>query len=173
MRIRMPQRVRPRRHGDVGELLLAESLNGRERELPNVEAIHRERGPRVPLSAAALAHAWIDRDLVRAALLDEMRDHDVLVCPVASVPAFTHGARGWTIDGHDVGYLDAMVYTQWANILGNPAAVVRAGWSAEGLPIGVQVIGRPFEEHLVLEVAAAIERGCGGWVAPPTVGGAA
>ncbi len=159
--------------GDAGEMLLAESLDGRERDLPIVEAMHRERGPRVPLSASALAHAWIDRDLVRAALLDQMRDHDVLVCPVASVPAFEHGARGWTIDGHHVGYLDAMVYTQWANILGNPAAVVRAGWSADGLPIGVQVIGRPFEEHLVLDVAAAIERGCGGWVAPPTAGSAA
>ena len=45
--------------------------------------------------------------------------------------------------------------------------------SADGLPIGVQVIGRPFEEHLVLDVAAAIERGCGGWVAPPTAGGTA
>ena len=159
--------------GDVGEMLLAESLNGRERHLPIVEAMHRERGPRAPLSASSLAHAWIDRDLVRSALLDEMRDHDVLLCPVASVPAFEHGARGWTIDGHHVGYLDAMVYTQWANILGNPAAVVRAGWSADGLPIGVQVIGRPFEEHLVLDVAAAIERGCGGWVAPPTAGGTA
>ncbi len=159
--------------GDVGEMLLAESLAGRERELPIVEAVHRERGPRRPLSASALAHAWIDRDLVRAALLDEMHDHDVLVCPVAAVPAFAHGARGWTIDGHHVGYLDAMVYTQWANILGNPAAVVRAGWSADGLPIGVQVIGRPFEEHLVLDVAAAIERGCGGWVPPPALGGLA
>ena len=156
--------------GDVGELLLADSLGGREAALPIVAAMHAERGPRAPLTAASLAHTWIDRDLLRAALLEDMRYHDVLVCPTASVPAFRHGERAWTIDGRTVGYLDAMIYTQWFNILGNPAAVVRAGWSDEGLPIGVQVVGRPFEEHLVLDVAAAIERGCGGWVAPPPPG---
>ncbi len=152
--------------GDVGERLLAESLAGRERQLPIVAALHAERGPRPALSASALLHAWIERDLVRAALLHEMRHHDVLVCPVAALPAFAHGERQWRIDGQLVGYLDAMAYTQWFNILGNPAAVVRAGWSHDGLPIGVQVVGRPFEEHHVLDVAAAIERGCGGWVAP-------
>ena len=60
-----------------------------------------------------------------------------------------------------------MSYTQWFNILGNPAAVVPVGRSPDGLPIGVQVIGRPYEEEVVLAVAAAIERGCGGFTAPP------
>jgi Asp-tRNA(Asn)/Glu-tRNA(Gln) amidotransferase A subunit family amidase len=50
-----------------------------------------------------------------------------------------------------------MSYTQWFNILGNPVVVVPVGKSADGLPIGVQVVGRPFEEELVLTVAAAIE----------------
>ena len=159
--------------GDAGEALLAAALAGRERHLPIVAALHEERGPRAALTAPALLQAWIERDLVRAALLDEMREHDVIVCPVAARPAFAHGERAWRIDGHDVGYLDAMAYTQWFNILGNPAAVVRAGWSHDGMPIGVQVVGRPFEEHLVLDVAAAIERGCGGWVAPPMTGQAA
>lgn len=159
--------------GDVGEALLAESLAGRARQLPIVAALHAERGPRPALSASALLQAWIERDRVRAALLHEMRHHDVLVCPVTALPAFAHGERAWRIDGQHVGYLDAMAYTQWFNILGNPAAVVRAGWSHDGMPIGVQVVGRPFEEHLVLDVAAAIERGCGGWVAPALEGGAA
>ncbi|MEP7118825.1 MAG: amidase, partial [Acidobacteriota bacterium] len=159
--------------GDVGELLLTPSLAGRARVLPIVAALHRERGPRAALSAAALAQAWIERDLVRAALLEEMRVHDVLVCPVASVPAFRHGECGWRIEGHQVGLLDAMAFTQWFNILGNPAAVVRAGWTADGLPLGVQIVGRPFEEHRVLEVAAAIERGCGGWIAPAWPGAVA
>ena len=104
---------------------------------------------------------------MRAELLSQMATHRVLVCPVAAVPAFRHGERAWTIDGREVRYLDAMVYTQWFNVLGNPAVVVPVGRSPEGLPIGVQVVGRPFEEELVLEVAAAIERECGGYVAPP------
>jgi Asp-tRNA(Asn)/Glu-tRNA(Gln) amidotransferase A subunit family amidase len=51
-----------------------------------------------------------------------------------------------------------MRYTQWFNVLASPAAVVPVGNSAEGLPIGVQVAGRPFEDESVLAVAAAIER---------------
>jgi amidase len=48
-----------------------------------------------------------------------------------------------------------------------PAAVVRVGQSPEGLPIGVQIVGRPWEEELVLTVAAALEQECGGWQKPP------
>jgi Asp-tRNA(Asn)/Glu-tRNA(Gln) amidotransferase A subunit family amidase len=43
---------------------------------------------------------------------------------------------------------------------------VPVGFSAEGLPIGVQVIGRPFEEEKILALAEAIERGRGSWQAP-------
>jgi Asp-tRNA(Asn)/Glu-tRNA(Gln) amidotransferase A subunit family amidase len=85
---------------------------------------------------------------------------------VASIPAFKHGERQWNIDGRAVEYLDAMSYTQWFNILGNPAAVVPVGTSPEGLPIGVQIVGRPHEEELVLQIAAAIERECDGFKPP-------
>jgi Asp-tRNA(Asn)/Glu-tRNA(Gln) amidotransferase A subunit family amidase len=44
--------------------------------------------------------------------------------------------------------------------------VVPAGRSSEGLPIGVQIVGRPWEEELVLEAAAVIERECGGFRQP-------
>ena len=125
------------------------------------------RGARPPFTAAGLLEAWADRDVVRADLGRQMHAHRVHICPVASIPAFRHGERCWTIDGRDVGYLDAMSYAQWFNILGNPAAVVPVGTSPDGLPIGVQVVGRPFEEELVLTVAAAIEEGCGGYRRPP------
>lgn len=151
---------------DVGLLVLKEPLQGAEFALPILKACV-QRGARPPLTGAGLTHAWIDRDILRADLARQMQTHRVLICPVASIPAFRHGERGWTIDGREVGYLDAMTYTQWFNILGNPAAVVPVGLSPEGLPIGVQVVGRPFEEELVLTVAAAIERGCGGYRRPP------
>jgi amidase len=51
-----------------------------------------------------------------------------------------------------------MRYTQWFNLFAAPAAVVPVGRSAEGLPIGVQVAGRPFEDETVLAVAEAIDR---------------
>jgi Asp-tRNA(Asn)/Glu-tRNA(Gln) amidotransferase A subunit family amidase len=122
---------------------------------------------RAPLTSVGFTQAWMDRDAARAALLRQMAGHPVLICPVASVPAFRHGERTWTIDGQEVGYLDAMSYTQWFNILGNPAAVVPVGQSAEGLPIGVQIVGRPWEEEVVLAVAAAIEKDAGGYRSPP------
>ena len=54
-------------------------------------------------------------------------------------------------------YLKAMSYSQWWNILGFPAAVVPFAQSPEGLPIGVQIIGRPWCEEQILAIAAAIE----------------
>ena len=151
---------------EAGLLLLGETLEGHERSLPILQAF-LEGKPPPTLTAARILHAWSDRDQLRADLLRQMETHRVLLCPVASTPAFKHGERSWSIDGADVGYLDAMSYTQWFNALGNPAAVVPVGRSPEGLPIGVQVVGRPYEDELVLAVAAAIERGSGGYQPPP------
>jgi Asp-tRNA(Asn)/Glu-tRNA(Gln) amidotransferase A subunit family amidase len=66
-----------------------------------------------------------------------------------------------------VQYLEAWSYTEWFNLLGTPAVVVPVGNSAEGLPIGVQIVARPWEEELVLAVAAELEAQCGGWHKPP------
>lgn len=151
--------------GDAGEMLLGgESA----RRLPILDALHREHGPRAPLTAARLAEAWIGRDEARASFARELGGR-VLVCPVAAVPAPLHDERAWTVDGRRVGYLDAMVYTQWFNLLGVPAAVVPVGRSAEGLPIGVQIVGEPFTESHVLTTARIVEDACGGFMPPPEV----
>jgi Asp-tRNA(Asn)/Glu-tRNA(Gln) amidotransferase A subunit family amidase len=60
-----------------------------------------------------------------------------------------------------------MRFSQWLNLTGFPGASVAFGVSNEGLPIGVQVIGRPFEDELVLAVAEAIEQARGPWQPPP------
>lgn len=152
--------------GDAGELLLTGAIGPGARALPIVEALHRERGPRAPLTALGLAEAWAARDTLRARFIGELGGR-VVVCPVASVPAFLHGERRWSVEGTNVGYLDAMTYTQWANLLGAPAAAVPAGRSPEGLPIGVQVMGAPFMDAHVLAVAADIERAVAGPFVPP------
>ncbi|HEX3893224.1 MAG TPA: amidase [Terracidiphilus sp.] len=119
-----------------------------------------------PLSATDLLNVWAELDLLRAKTLEELADYPVLLCPVASVPAWRHGERTWTIDGHTVAYLDAVRHTQWFNALAAPAAVVPVGRSAEGLPIGVQVAARPFEDEIALGIAAVIDRAFG-YQAPP------
>jgi amidase len=119
-----------------------------------------------PLSASQLLNAWAELDLLRAKTLEEMRDYPVLLCPVASVPAFRHGERSWVIDDQSVAYLDAVRHTQWFNLLAAPAAVVPVGRSPEGLPIGVQIVARPFEDEVALGVAAAVDAAFG-YQAPP------
>ena len=123
-----------------------------------------------PLSAQELLTAWMDCDHVRRKLLAEMESFPILLCPVCAIPAFRHGERAWEVDGQQVKYLDAMRYTQWFNLLGAPAAVVPVGWSPEGLPIGVQIAGRPFEDERVLGIAAAVEANYGYKPPPLSVG---
>ena len=118
-------------------------------------------------SGESLLDTWVQRDVLRSQILRQMREHAVLLCPVAAIPAFRHGERNWQVEGRTVHYLDAWSYTEWFNLLGFPAASVPAGKSPEGLPIGVQIVGRPWEEETVLAVAAALEEQCGPWQPPP------
>lgn len=147
-------------------LVLGPMMNGGERELPILKEYLLQNGAAPPVTAQSFLQAQLDRDTVRAQFLAQMEEFPVFLCPVAAVPAFSHGERSWRIDGREVGYLDAMSYTQWFNLLGLPAAVVPVGRSPQGLPIGVQVVGRPFEDEIVLAVAREIERECGGWQPP-------
>jgi len=114
-----------------------------------------------PLTATELLNAWAEMDLLRAKTLAEMSQFPVLLSPAAAIPAFRHGERSWTIDGATVAYLDAVRYTQWFNTLACPAAVVPAGRSPEGLPIGVQIAARPFEDETALGVAALVDAAFG------------
>jgi len=120
-----------------------------------------------PLTGESLLDAWIRRDVARADFLAQMKKYPILLCPAAAIPAFRHGERTWTIEGKTVEYLDAWSYTEFFNLLGNPGAVVPVSHSSEGLPIGVQIVGLPWEEEKVLAVAAVLERECGAWKKPP------
>jgi Asp-tRNA(Asn)/Glu-tRNA(Gln) amidotransferase A subunit family amidase len=125
-----------------------------------------------PLTSPELLAAWCETDLVRSRLLAEMREFPILLTPVCSIPAFRHSERHWPIhnpDGttSDLAYLDAMRFTQWFNLLGSPAAVVPVAHSAEGLPIGLQLAGRPYADELVLAIAALLEQDFGYTPPPP------
>jgi amidase len=114
-----------------------------------------------PLNSTQLLTAWAELDLLRSKTLEELREYTVLLCPVASVPAWRHGERTWTIDGKPVEYLDAVRYTQWFNTLGAPAAVVPVGRSPEGLPIAVQIAARPFQDEIALGIAEVLDAAFG------------
>ena len=86
---------------------------------------------------------------------------------MASIPAFRHSERSWRLDGKTVKYLDAWSYCEWFNLLGMPAATVPVAQSSDGLPFGVQIIARPWQEELVLGVSEAVEKARHGFIAPP------
>ena len=121
-----------------------------------------------PITYEEFLNAWSERDRMRAWLLRQMKDVPVLLTPVGSIPAFCHGERSWTIEGQTLsGMWSTMGPAQTFNLLGNPAVVLPVGRSPEGLPIGVQLVGRPYEEELLLAVAARLEESLGAWRAPP------
>jgi Asp-tRNA(Asn)/Glu-tRNA(Gln) amidotransferase A subunit family amidase len=150
-----------------GAMFYAPTIRGREKELSPVfqEFLSIARAAEL-LSADSLLGVWADCDRVRGRLLAEMENCPLLITPVCATPAFRHREREWTIDGKKVRYLDAMRYTQWFNLLASPAAVVPVGRSAEGLPIGVQIAGKPFADEVVLAIAASLE-GEFGYSPPP------
>src|SRR5262249_19916536 len=103
------------------------------------------------------------RDREREKVLEAMRDVPILLSPVSAGPAFRHGEGGYS-GGMD--YLQTMRHAQWLNLAGFPGVTVPMGKSDTGSPIGVQVIGRPFEDELVLDVAEKLEEARGIWEAP-------
>lgn len=152
----------------MGGMLIAPMFRGRESDLsPILQEFLRWSAAETSLAAEGMLDAWMRRDLLRARFFEQMQRYPILLCPVAAIPAFRHGERSWIVEGKKVEYLDAWGYTEFFNLLGNPAIAVPMSLTAEGLPIGVQVVGLPWQEEQVLTVAQALERHNGGWKKPP------
>lgn len=98
------------------------------------------------------------RDRMRSNLLRQMEEFPVILMPVCSIPAFLPRERSWTIGGKTVNLFQAMMCVTPFNVVGLPAISVPFGKSEEGLPVGVHLVGRPFEEELLLKLAMMLER---------------
>jgi Asp-tRNA(Asn)/Glu-tRNA(Gln) amidotransferase A subunit family amidase len=156
--------------GVAGGMVLGPLTKGHEHDLsPLLKEFLGWVAAEPPHSGDTLLDTWLQRDALRSRILAQMRSFPILVCPAAAIPAFRHEERSWVVEGKTVKYLDAWSYTEFFNLLGNPGAVVPVGQSREGLPIGVQIVGRPWEEELVLAVAAKVEHECGGFRRPRVV----
>ena len=113
-----------------------------------------------PVTTSEFTKALEDLDQYRSDMLQYMSDYDVIVSPVTAMPAQPHGASFEDRNRH-------AFYTGPYNLTGWPGTVVRCGTSSEDLPIGVQVIARPWREDVSLAVAAFLESALGGWQKPP------
>jgi amidase len=102
-----------------------------------------------------------DWDAYRRRLLGFMDACDLLLCPAFDAPAPTHR------DAERPDCFDGVSFTTPFSLTGWPAAVVRAGTSDEGLPIGVQLVARPWRDDVALAAAARVEEALGGWLPPP------
>jgi fatty acid amide hydrolase 2 len=91
---------------------------------------------------------------LRAAILQSMGQGSVMLWPVFPTTAPKHGFAWNPSKGPD--------YTLVFNCLGFPALAMPVGVTAEGLPLSVQIIGQPYEDEIVLAVAAELERALGG-----------
>jgi Asp-tRNA(Asn)/Glu-tRNA(Gln) amidotransferase A subunit family amidase len=147
--------------------LFQEEIRGREELLSPafrdyLEAA-RSPSPEPPMTMERFVKMCEARDRERASILRAMSDTPILLSPVCAAPAFRHGEGNWN---PCTGYRDTMRHSQWLNLAGFPGVSVPMGQSPEGLPIGVQLIGRPFEDELVLAVAEQLEAARGAWQPP-------
>jgi amidase len=114
-----------------------------------------------PISARQVVESLAARDAMRRKLLGQMRRSPVLLTPVSSIPAFRHRERKFEVEGRRIGLFQAMMTVTTFNLLGLPALVVPFGMSEEGLPIGIQLVGQPWEEELLLEIGVRLEEARG------------
>ncbi len=86
--------------------------------------------------------------------------YDILLTPTLAVPAFETGIET-PLDTPDTGvpWTDWTPFTYPFNLTGQPAATVPCGWTADGLPVGLQIIGRRYDDATVLRASAAFEGG--------------
>jgi Asp-tRNA(Asn)/Glu-tRNA(Gln) amidotransferase A subunit family amidase len=151
---------------DASAMVLKPMVEGREGDISNnMKEFLALAAKRPSLTGDRLLHTLLERDRLRFDVLAQMEQFPILLSPVCSTPAFPHEDGGWGA-ARAADYLRTMTYSQHYNLLGNPAAVVPIGKSPEGLPIGVQIIGRPYKEDEVLAVASVLDRQLG-WLEPP------
>jgi amidase len=112
------------------------------------------------MTTAELVGLVFQLDAWRSAMLSFMRDYDLIICPPCARTAMPHGT---TFDeDNQLVFSYSMIY----NMTGWPGAVVRASTSPEGLPVGVQLVARPWRDDVALAAAAEVERATGGWQRP-------
>ncbi|MGA8598714.1 MAG: amidase [Bryobacteraceae bacterium] len=109
------------------------------------------------------------RDHMRTALLEQMETHRVLLLPASGVAAFPHRTRRWATPKKEIGMFEAMMPLTPFNLLGMPGLVIPFGFNEHGLPCGVQLVGRPYEEEILLEIAIEMEAARGKFPAPPGI----
>lgn len=110
-----------------------------------------------------------ERDSFTAQMDEALAQWDAWLCPVAMTSAFTHRERGTAIqvDNHTVPYSMASgAYVVPFNLTGHPAVVIPIGKTQNGLPIGMQIVGKRWQDMELLAIAQDIDQVVGGFQRP-------
>jgi amidase len=129
------------------------------------------------LGYTARHREWLAADAVRARLrheMDQLFDRfDVVLAPIAPVAAFPHDHRPFErraltdSTGARLPYVSLLSWISLATACGLPATAIPAGFTATGLPVGVQLIGRRGDDARTLSLAQAVDENVRGFMAPP------
>lgn len=115
---------------------------------------------RTPATFSEFRALTLRADQIRAQIRAFMKEWPILLLPVASVPAFPPGVDEFSVGTRVLHGLQIESCCRAITLLRSPVAVVACGYSDDGLPVGVQVVGRPFHDAEVLAMAATLQQLC-------------
>ncbi len=144
---------------DNGEMvhLLLEDCRTNQASPAVSEIVNRQEDLLSASELSQLIQLWQN---YQSSMLSYFLDHDLLICPVNAKTAISHDHREDFSD---------YTYTAAYNLTGWPSVVIRAGSDADGLPVGVQILSRPFAEHDALALAAWLEEQLGVFEGPTLI----
>ncbi len=141
---------------DGGEMLYT-LLEDCRTETPSPSLTSNMKPPAEPLTDREFAqtiHLWQN---YQSSMLGYFEEFDILICPVNAHTAILQGEKE---------EMEAYTYTSAFNLCGWPATVIRAGTDSNGLPVGIQIVSRPFREDHSLALAAWLEARLGTFPPP-------
>ena len=151
------------------ELAYAELLETHRDQIKDTVIWNIEEGQK--LSGVEIGRAEIKRTQLYQRIREFMEKSEFLVLPVSQVPPFDIRQRYVTeINGVDMEtYIDWMKSCYYISITGLPSISVPCGFTSEGLPVGIQIVGRHQDDFGVLQLAYAFEQSTGFWKQKPTI----
>ncbi|GBG09794.1 glutamyl-tRNA amidotransferase [Paenibacillus agaridevorans] len=144
-------------------------LIARDSDLAGLRKLAEQYGEDMnPFLRQFISRTWRDEDLTEAAMSRQqfniafrtfMLRYDLLLIPTLGVPPFPAALNAPTvIDGREVSESHWSTFNCWFNMTGQPAATVPIGWTSDGLPVGLQIVGGHLQDEIVLRASAALEQ---------------
>jgi Asp-tRNA(Asn)/Glu-tRNA(Gln) amidotransferase A subunit family amidase len=153
--------------GTLNAPTLHKMTEGRERDVAWTLRQFLDEAALDPAPAASDVLANLAaRDRLRAAFLRKMQATPILLPPPCAVTAFPHRSLRYRAGAGESSLIREMAAASFVNLFGLPAVVVPMAHSPAGLPVGVQLVGRPYCEEQLLELAIRLEELRGPYPAP-------